>query len=67
MDRKTLYIAETNADGHIEWVWVARPGRRAPRPFHPAKDKFDPGRTAEYVGAVPKAVISWLAASIHHR
>ena len=67
MDRTTLYIAETNADGHIEWVWVTRTGRRAPKPFDPARDKFDPGRKAEFAGTGQKAVISWLAASGHHR
>ena len=67
MDRATLYIAETNPDGHIEWVWVAGPGRRAPKPFDPAKDKFDPARTAEYAGAGQEAVISWLGPTAHHR
>lgn len=73
MDQTKLYIAEMDEDGRVVWVWVARTHTRAARPFIPTFDKFDPTVPAEFSGAQPKAIMSWLAtcqesvSSRHHR
>jgi hypothetical protein len=63
MEKTTLYVAETNDEGHIAWIWIAQAGQRSSKPFDPAKDRFDPSRRAEFAGAGQMAIRSWLAAS----
>lgn len=63
MDATTHYIAETNGEGIIEWVWVARIDQPTSRPFNPSVDRFDPRHPAHFHGAHPAAIMSWLAAA----
>lgn len=65
MTGTVIYVAETNGDGHIEWVWVFRRRSRTAKPFDPRRERFDPFRPAEFVGAPPMAMMSWLAANQH--
>ncbi len=57
----TIYIAETDGDGFIEHVWVARP-KDIPRPFDPHRDRLDPKANVQYSGARPAVIMSWIAA-----
>lgn len=59
---KLTYVAATDSDGCIAHVWVYVPGDRCARFFDPEKRLFDPEVSAEFVGASPMAIMSWLAA-----
>jgi hypothetical protein len=65
MRRTTLYVAESDEQGHIEWVWVMRSGQRAPKPFDPRSDMIKTDLTVDCAGAGRMAILSWLAASVH--
>ena len=58
-----LYVAEIDGEGHLAWVWVVRSTSRSARPFSPETDRFDPNEPAEFFGARPMAMMSWLGAS----
>lgn len=58
------YVAETDEEGGIVWVWVGRTAGRGARPFNPDRDSFDPGLLVEYTGAPETAMKSWLAAAV---
>jgi hypothetical protein len=60
---KLLYIAETDGEGHIACVWLHRPAARSIRVFDPSRHRFDPNVPAEFSGAHPMAIMSWLAAA----
>ena len=59
---KTLYVAETDENGTIACVWVAADGKRVVRPFDPRRHVFDRAQRADFVGARPSAIGSWMAA-----
>ena len=59
---KPLYIAETDALGRIECVWVKRPEAKRSRVFDPIRHKFDPSEPADFHGSKRMAIMSWLAA-----
>ncbi|SLN13392.1 hypothetical protein ROA7450_00182 [Roseovarius albus] len=59
---KRVYVAETDGDGAIVCVWVKPERGRNAAPFDPKLHKFDTKKTADYYGANPMAVQSWLAA-----
>lgn len=62
VSNKLIYIAETDPDGCIAHVWVRLPGARCARCFDPGHHRFDPKVPAEFVGASPMVIMSWLAA-----
>lgn len=57
---KLLYIAETNARGEVECVWIKPRGQRTARNFEAGTDRFDPTVPAEFHGASPSAIGAWL-------
>ena len=59
---KTCYIAETDEHGHIVCVWTQPKGKRTTRVFDPKMHIFDPMTEAQFSGAGPMAIQSWLAA-----
>jgi len=61
--RKLLYIAETDGEGHIACVWLHRPAARSVSVFDPSRHLFDPNVPADFSGAHPMAIMSWLAAA----
>jgi hypothetical protein len=62
---EVVYISETDADGHIDAVWIKGPMQRSARPFDPHSDSFDPRVAATFHGSKPLAIMSWLAARQH--
>ena len=61
----TVYVAETDEDGDVQFVWIAKNGRRTVRPFDPTRHKFHPDTPAEYSGAQKAAIASWMTAQQH--
>ena len=59
---KTCYVAEIDENGHIVCVWIKPKEKRNACVFDPNKHIFDHTRDADYFGAKPMAVKSWLAA-----
>ncbi|MGR3435392.1 MAG: hypothetical protein ACU0CO_10970 [Shimia sp.] len=60
-DGTKLYVAEIGGDGRVQCVWVQARRDKAARPFDPARDPFDPVAPAEFHGAAPEAIRSWLS------
>jgi hypothetical protein len=58
---KLLYIAETNACGDVECVWIKPPGQLTARIFEAGNYRFDPRVPAEFHGASPSAIGAWLS------
>lgn len=58
--RNWLYIAETDAEGRVDWVWVKPPHADVARPVDPAKDRFDPEASGEFAGGSRQAILDWL-------
>lgn len=57
------FIAETDENGRISCVWIIPPDKKSPRVFDPRKHIFDHKIKANYCGARPSDIQSWLAAS----
>lgn len=62
MNGPALYVAETDCDGRVEWVWIVHNKHQSIRPFDFATDRFDPNQPNEFFGASPMKIIAWLAA-----
>lgn len=60
-ERRKLYVAEIGENGAIECVWVHAPGGKGSRPFDPATERFDLTGPADFFGAKPEAIRSWLS------
>lgn len=58
----TLYIAETDGKNSIAAIWFKAKGRKSPRVFDAAKDRFDPNEAAEFSGASEAEIARWLLA-----
>lgn len=56
----TRYIAETNEDGTVQCVWVDQDGQKCARPFNPKRERFDEVAPAQFSGASPNAIVSWI-------
>lgn len=59
--KKTIYIAETDENGRVMCVWVGEHGQRGARPFNPKRNRFNLTDEAQFSGARPQAIKSWLA------
>ena len=66
-EKKTVYVAETDANGVIECVWIDAQGQRSVRPFNPRLHRFDVKAPAEFLGAASAAITSWLAMKQHEQ
>ena len=62
---KTVYVAETDENGAIQCVWLDTFGQKSVRPFNPKRHRFDMDARAEFSGAKPAAIASWLAFQQH--
>jgi hypothetical protein len=58
----THYIAETDGKNAIAAVWFKPKGRKSPRVFDVAKDRFDPSTSAKFSGASEAEITRWLIA-----
>jgi len=58
----THYIAETDDRNAIAAIWLKPKGRKTPRVFDFAKDRFDPNEAAEFSGAPEAEITRWLLA-----
>jgi len=58
--KKTIYVAETDESGRVLCVWVDEHGQRSARPFNPKRDRFSITDGAQFSGARPEAIKSWL-------
>ncbi|MEL6597647.1 MAG: hypothetical protein AAFQ47_17055 [Pseudomonadota bacterium] len=58
----THYIAETDGRNAIAAIWFKTKGRKSPRVFDVAKDRFDPNEAAEFSGASEAEITRWLLA-----
>ncbi len=58
----THYIAETDGRNAIAAIWFQPKGRKSPRVFDVAKDRFDPNEAAEFSGASESQMTRWLLA-----
>ena len=58
----THYIAETDGRNSIAAIWFKPKGRKSPRVFDVAKDRFDPNESAEFSGASEAEITRWLLA-----
>lgn len=56
------YIAETDEHNMIAAIWLKPKGRKPPRLFDPATDRFDPNGAAEFSGAPEADITRWLLA-----
>ena len=61
---KNLYVAETDENGHIVCVWTRPKAKRTARVFDPKKHIFDHNKDADFHGAKPMAIQSWIAAKL---
>ena len=61
---KTCYVAETDETGLIVCVWTKPRGKRTARVFDPKRHVFEHNKDADYFGAKPMAIQSWLAAKL---
>ena len=61
---KNCYVAETDENGHIVCVWVRPKVKRTARVFDPKKHIFDHNKDADYHGANPMQIQSWIAAKL---
>lgn len=59
--KKTIYVAETDEKGRVLCVWVDAHGQRSARPFNAKRNRFDMTIEAEFSGARPGVIKSWLA------
>lgn len=59
--KKTVYVAETDADGVVVCVWIDAQGQRSARPFNPKRNRYDESASAEFSGAKPDAIKHWIA------
>ena len=59
--KKTIYVAETDENGRVLCSWVDAHGQRSARPFNAKRNRFDLTIEAEYTGARPEAIKSWLS------
>jgi hypothetical protein len=62
--QKTCYVAETDENGFIVCVWTRPKEKRTACVFDPKKHIFDHNKEAEYFGAKPMAIQSWIAAKL---
>jgi len=58
--KKTVYVAETDENGVVLCVWIDVQGRKSTRPFNPKRNRFDMSAPAEFSGAKPEAIKSWM-------
>ena len=58
---RTLFIAETNESGHIDWVWRKGPQDAIPRPVISGQDYRPELPQAHTHGAPAEAILEWLA------
>jgi|GEM_PF-3781374 len=58
----THYIAETDGRNAIAAIWFKPKGRKSPRVFDVAMDRFDPNEAAEFSGAPEAEITRWLLA-----
>ena len=63
---KTIYVAETDENGAVLCVWISKDGERSVRPFNPERDHFNEIGPAEFSGAQPKDIKSWMLRQHHH-
>lgn len=56
------FIAETDENGRISCVWIIPPDKKSPRVFDPQKHIFDHKIKANFCGARPSDIQSWLTA-----
>ncbi|MEO1024634.1 MAG: hypothetical protein AAFX07_03665 [Pseudomonadota bacterium] len=56
----THYIAETDGRNAIAAIWFKPKGRKSPRVFDVAKDRFDLNEAAEFSGASEAEITRWL-------
>lgn len=56
--KKVLYIAETDANGTVDCVWVKRRRSRGASVFNPQLHIFDPAEPAEYAGSKKTEILA---------
>ncbi|MGD9295472.1 MAG: hypothetical protein PVI41_11360 [Roseobacter sp.] len=57
---RAVYVAETDENGRVEWVWVSEPGRTPARPVRNFSSHMEKLQTGEVVGAPRAAVVNWV-------
>lgn len=62
--RKPCYVAEIDENGRIVCVWIKSKEKRNACVFDPKKHIFDHNKDADYFGAKPMAIKSWMAAKL---